>query len=64
VRMWQEPSHLVSDQWRGSVEHVPSAQRIYFTSLADLNDFITWRLNSPLSPGASQSMTDETSLHE
>ena len=48
VRLWQETSRLASDQWRGSIEHVPSTQRIYFTSLADLTDFITWRLSTPL----------------
>jgi hypothetical protein len=46
VRMWQEPGNRNPDQWRGSVEHVPSAQRLYFASLGDLNDFITLRLNS------------------
>ena len=52
VRLWQETSRLASDQWRGSIEHVPSTQRIYFTSLADLTDFITWRLSSPLPSSA------------
>jgi hypothetical protein len=46
VRMWQEPGDHKPDQWRGSVEHVSSAQRLYFASLDDLNDFITLRLNS------------------
>ncbi len=46
VRMWQEPSSPKPPGWRGSVEHVPSAQRLYFASLGDLNDFITLRLNS------------------
>jgi hypothetical protein len=44
--MWQEPANPQADQWRGSIEHVPSAQRLYFASLGDLNDFITLRLNS------------------
>jgi hypothetical protein len=42
--MWLEPSQVADPSWRGSVEHVPSGQRLYFTSLADLNDFIHWRL--------------------
>jgi len=46
VRMWQEQGSRKPDQWRGSVEHVPSAQRLYFASLGDMNDFITLRLNS------------------
>ncbi len=46
VRMWQEPGNPQVEQWRGSVEHVPSAQRLYFASLGDMNDFITLRLNS------------------
>ncbi len=45
VRMWQEVGSHKPDQWRGSVEHVPSAQRLYFASMGDLNDFITLRLN-------------------
>ena len=32
--------------WRGSVEHVPSGQKLYFTSLGDLNDFIARRLSA------------------
>jgi len=51
VRMWQEVGSRKADQWRGSVEHVPSAQRLYFASLGDLNDFITLRLNSKPTQG-------------
>jgi hypothetical protein len=51
VRMWQEPSNHQGDQWRGSVEHVSSTQRLYFASLGDLNDFITLRLNSKPAKG-------------
>ena len=46
VLMWREVGSRKPDQWRGSVEHVPSAQRLYFASLGDLNDFITPRLKS------------------
>jgi hypothetical protein len=45
VRMWAESSQTVTTQWRGSVEHVPSGERLYFVSLRDLTDFVTWRLN-------------------
>ena len=48
VRIWFEADRRGSKPWRGSVEHVPSAQRLYFTSLGDLNDFITLRLGSRL----------------
>jgi hypothetical protein len=43
VRLWSEtvPPQLV--QWRGSVTHIPSGQQFYFTTLADLNDFIQFR---------------------
>jgi hypothetical protein len=51
VRMWQEPSQAVSAHWRGYIEHVPSGQRLYFTSLTDLNDFIGQRLARPASGG-------------
>jgi len=47
VRIWQEPSRARSGQWRGAVEHVASQQRLYFTSLGDLADFVTLRLNAP-----------------
>ena len=47
VRMWQEPSPAVAAHWRGYVEHVSSGQRLYFTSLTDLNDFISQRLQRP-----------------
>lgn len=45
VRIWYESPQLARPPWRGSVEHVPSGQRLYFASLGDLNDFITLRLN-------------------
>ncbi len=47
VRMWQESTQHKADGWRGSVEHVPSGQRLYFVSFNDLNDFIQLRLYGP-----------------
>jgi hypothetical protein len=47
VRLWAEQSVSAPVQWRGSVEHVASGQRFYFTSLADMNDFIALQLNQP-----------------
>ncbi len=44
VRIWYEPSQATSNSWRGSVEHVPSRQQMYFTSLRDLDDFIRLRI--------------------
>ncbi len=53
VRMWQEPSQAArAAHWRGYIEHVPSGQRLYFTSLTDLNDFIGQRLKSTASSGS------------
>ena len=49
VRIWVEAGQSALSQWRGSVEHVPSGQRLYFVSLDDLNHFISGRLN-PQSP--------------
>ena len=46
VRVWQEPSQAAPAHWRGSIEHVPSAQRLYFESLDDLTDFIALRVNT------------------
>lgn len=49
VRLWRESSVTVAWPWRGSVEHVPSGNRLNFATLADLNDFIAWRLDKPAS---------------
>ncbi len=41
VRVWREASQAnPGGQWRGSVEHVPTGQRIYFASLEALLEFI------------------------
>jgi hypothetical protein len=41
VRTWHESSSVVpSDEWRGSVEHVPSGQRLYFTHIDQMSRFI------------------------
>ncbi len=41
VRVWREDSQAnPGGQWRGSVEHVPTGQRIYFASLEILLEFI------------------------
>ena len=55
VRLWLEPGNHVNDQnsplsnalpdkWRGLVENVTTGQRLYFTSLADMSDFISFQL--------------------
>ncbi len=40
VRMWSETAEENQIPLRGSVEHIPSGQKFYFTSLNDLSDFI------------------------
>jgi hypothetical protein len=45
VRIWLAEGGR-EGAWRGSVEHVPSGQKFYFTSLGDLNDFIAGRLSA------------------
>jgi hypothetical protein len=46
VRFWREESGSApSGQWRGSVEHIPTGQRVHFVSLEVLNTFIDQRLN-------------------
>ncbi len=57
VRIWQEASQTLAGPWRGSVEHVPSAQRLYFASLNDLTDFIALRVNGSLQ---AEKSTDES----
>ena len=41
VRVWHEASELApGGQWRGSVEHVPSGQRVHFITLEALTEFV------------------------
>jgi hypothetical protein len=40
VRLWSETTEKPQIPLRGSVEHIPSGQKLYFTSLDDLSDFI------------------------
>jgi len=44
VRLWSDDPSPSRTRWRGSVEHVASKQKIYFTSLGDLQDFIALHL--------------------
>lgn len=44
VRIWQEVGETAVSEWRGMIEHIPTQKRMPLTSLADLNDFISWRL--------------------
>ncbi len=48
VRLWWEQDRTGSRQRRGSVEHVASGMRLYFTSLRDLNDFVDQHSKEPL----------------
>ena len=49
VRVWREDSRSTpGGQWRGSVEHVPSGQRIHFVSLETLTEFMRTYMNSGL----------------
>ena len=51
VRMWQEPSRAAPPgQWRGSVEHVPTGQRICFAALGDLTGFIDQQIDAGSQP--------------
>jgi hypothetical protein len=54
VRIWRESSSEQSAVWRGMVEHVPFGQRMYFTSLHDLSDFIALRLGKLPEPGPGE----------
>jgi hypothetical protein len=40
VRIWSEMGSISQSPCRGSVEHIPTGQKFYFTSLSDLSDFI------------------------
>ena len=56
VRLWLETSHsadgqetfdpgMDQQQWRGLVENVVTRRRLYFTSLTEMNDFISFQMN-------------------
>jgi hypothetical protein len=45
--MWSEADGADLNRWRGSVEHISSGRKFYFTSVRDLNDFIELQLTSP-----------------
>jgi len=44
VRFWAEAAP--QPQWRGSVEHIPTGQKLYFVSMRDLTDFIALQLGA------------------
>jgi hypothetical protein len=48
VRFWREPDAA----WRGYVEQVTTKQRIYFSELSDLNEFMRVRLAEGRSAGS------------
>jgi hypothetical protein len=48
VRFWSEHGAA----WRGYVQHVPSKQRMYFSELSDLNEFLRLRLADAKPAGA------------
>lgn len=66
VRTWRESSRVVPvDQWRGSVEHVSSGQRVYFTHISDLNQFLLTCMTADLEGEGSaplQVMFDTTPM--
>ena len=59
VRLWAETSAPNALQWRGSVEHVASGQKFYFTSLGDLGDFIKRRLEASFSSSKDKAPSKE-----
>ncbi|MBU0496137.1 MAG: hypothetical protein KKA73_13755 [Chloroflexi bacterium] len=50
VRLWSETDHPTPAQWRGSVEHVPTGERMYFTRLTDLTDWLAFHLRETPPP--------------
>ncbi|MGH7728455.1 MAG: hypothetical protein ACREM2_06670 [Vulcanimicrobiaceae bacterium] len=46
VRMWQEAGDGSRTPWRGSVEHVGTGERRFFSSLVDLTEFLAGRVES------------------
>lgn len=54
--IWLEDGREESGGWRGLVAHVRSGQRLYFTTLADLDDFIMLRIHA--SPSSEEWNSD------
>jgi hypothetical protein len=50
VRMWREQAAVGQGQWRGSVDHVTSGQKHYFSNTSDLIEFVTLRLEERHTP--------------
>lgn len=44
IRIWVETGQSIVEQWRGSIEQVPSGERRFFNSLENLSAFILSRL--------------------
>jgi hypothetical protein len=42
IRIWFEPREIegASPEWRGSIEHLGSGKRRYFTNLSDISNYI------------------------
>jgi hypothetical protein len=60
VRIWREDSQSApGGQWRGSVEHVPSGQRIHFVSLETLTEFMRAYMNTDLSTLSSEGLNHD-----
>lgn len=57
VHVWLETGQSGTGQWRGSVDHVGFERRLYFSSLADLTDFIRVRMTAPDSERADGAKT-------
>jgi hypothetical protein len=60
IRMWQEPAGAETSEapaapspdrsdWRGTVQHILSGERVYFVQFPDLNAFIRSQLARPAS---------------
>lgn len=60
VRTWRETSDVVpADQWRGSVEHVPTGQRLHFSTLGQLMQFVATCTDWPTSIDSAAAQLQE-----
>jgi hypothetical protein len=50
VRLWREAGAPDCAALRGGVEDVTGGQRLFFSDLADLNEFLRRRLDTPDDP--------------
>jgi len=59
LRVWREAAPSAPD-WRATIEHVPTGQRLSSTDLKDVDDFVRLRLADDSEPSTSPTLQAKT----